>query len=403
MKLLHTSDWHIGLKIETKSLDETLAHFFLWLEKTIIDKNIDVLVVAGDIFNNPFPSNSALSLYYKTLYKLSQTNLKNIIITGGNHDSASTLNAPNDLLNEMNITVIGGMPENVEDLIIEVKNEDKIEMVVCAVPFLREKDVRLSVSGADYSERIKFFGDGIAKFYSQVGEKVEKYKQANIPVIVTGHLFVNDVKEMPDDINKLYVGGLQQLSFSQLPDVFDYIALGHIHKPMKVGARENVRYSGSPIAMNFGENNNKNQVVIVDFSDEKPKIEVEFIPVFRNLVNFKGTYTEIDELISNYEDNKELKTWASVEIIEEKIDPLLEMKIQILRDISDKIEIVKLKYSYTDVQNEIENKFENNVSLNDLKPEQIFDYILDNVNVEDRENLRGTFNDLLNNHLNEEN
>jgi DNA repair protein SbcD/Mre11 len=402
MKLLHTSDWHIGRKLETKSLDETLSYFFLWLEKTIIEKKIDVLVVAGDIFNNPFPSNSALSLYYKTLYKLSQTDLKSIIITGGNHDSVSTLNAPNDLLNEMDISVIGGMPENIDDLIIEIKNEDKIEMVVCAVPFLREKDVRLSVSGADYSQRIKLFGEGIERFYAQVGEKVTKYKQKNIPVIVTGHLFVNDIKNMSDDIKELYVGGLQQLSFSQLPDVFDYIALGHIHKPMKVGGREDVRYSGSPITMNFGESNNKNQVVIVDFVDEKPKIEVEYIPVFRNLVSFKGTYKEIDELISNYEDNNELKTWVSIEIIEEKIDPLLEMKIQTLRELSDKIEIVKLKYSYTDAQNEIEKKFENNVSLNDLKPDQIFDHILDNVKEEERKNLRGTFNDLLNNHLYEE-
>ncbi|MBN2894076.1 MAG: exonuclease SbcCD subunit D C-terminal domain-containing protein [Bacteroidales bacterium] len=400
MKILHTSDWHIGRKIEDKQLNETLEYFFDWLIDTINNNSIDVLIVAGDIFNNPFPGNNSLSLYYRTLYRLSSTKLKQVIITGGNHDSVSTINAPKELLEIMNISVIGGVTENIDDLIIKIKNKDeKTELIICAVPFLREKDLRTSISGSDYKERINQIGKGIENFYSEIGKKALELNENNVPIIATGHLFVNDVSDMSDEEKEIFIGGLQQVSYSQLPDIFDYIALGHIHKPMRVGKRETVRFSGSPIHMNFGEIRNKNQVVIIDFSSNEPKVEIVFIPVFRDLLSLKGSFKEIEEKLDSYNENKQLKAWASVEVIEDKIDPLMEMKINTIRDTSKNIEIIKLRYTHKDIQSEIEKKFEKNVSLNDLKPEEIFEHILDDVNEEEKENLLGTFNELVSNFL----
>jgi len=401
VKILHTSDWHIGRKLYDKSFDETLPVFFDWLKKTIEEEKIDVLIVAGDVFNNPFPSTSSLSVYYKALYELSKSNLKHIIITGGNHDSISTLNAPRELLNILNISVVGGYADNLDDLIIEIKENSETKLVVCAVPFLRERDVRTSFSGNNYSERIKQISDGISSFYSEIAKKVEHFKEQNIPIIATGHLFVNDLKEMPDDEKKLFIGGLQQLSFNQLPQFFDYFALGHIHKAYKIGGLENVRYSGSPIHLNFGERKNKSQVIIVDFS-EKVDIQVKKVPIFRNLVHFKGSFVEVSEMIKNYEPNTELKPWADIEIVEEKQNLLLEKELLNLKNSTEKIEIIRYKYTFTDIENEIEQKFKKNTNLKDLKPEQIFETILENVEENDRDEISNTFKELLNSKLEKE-
>lgn len=398
MKILHTSDWHIGRKLYDKSFDETLQEFFKWLKDTIMEQKIDILIVAGDIFNNPFPSTSSLSLYYNTLYELSKTSLKQIIITGGNHDSISTLNAPKELLNILNISVIGGYTDNIDEFIIEIKENNETKLVVCAVPFLRERDVRTSFSGNNYKERIKQISEGISNFYNEIAQKANYFKDKNIPIIATGHLFVNDISEMPDEEKKIFIGGLQQLSFKQLPQFFDYFALGHIHKPYKIGGLENVRYSGSPIHLNFGEKNNKSQVVIVDFS-KKMIIQIIYVPIFRELLRFKGNFIEVKEMLEKFEPKSDLKPWADIEIIEPKQDLLIEKKLNDLKNNTEKLEIIQYKYIFTDIEKEIENKFEKNTNLKDLKPEQIFNSILENVEENQRKEIILTFNELLNSKL----
>lgn len=399
MKILHTSDWHIGRKLYDISFDDTLHEFFKWLKATIVEQKIDVLIVAGDIFNNPFPSTSSLSLYYNTLYELSKTALKHIIIIGGNHDSISTLNAPKELLKILNISIIGGYTNNIDDFIIKIEENNETKLVVCAVPFLRERDVRTSFSGNNYKERIKQISEGISNLYNEVAKKTSVFKDENIPIIAMGHLFVNDISEMPDKEKEIFIGGLQQLSFKQLPQFFDYFALGHIHKPYKIGGKENVRYSGSPIHLNFGEKNNKSQVVIVDFSD-KIDIQVKYIPIFRELLHFKGTFFEVNQMIQNFEPKSLLKPWVDIEIIEPKEDLLIEKKLNDLKNNVEKIEILRYKYTFTDIEKEIENKFEKNTNLKDLKPEQIFNSILENVEENQREEMKQTFNELINNKLN---
>ncbi len=405
MKILHTSDWHIGRKLYERSFDETHTYFFNWLTETINQNKVNVLVVAGDIFNNPFPSSSSLSIYYKALYNLSKTCLKHIIITGGNHDSISTLNAPKELLNVLNISVIGGYSGNLDEMIIEITDKkNKPQLVVCAVPFLKERDVRTSVSGSDFKDRISQISFGIQEFYAKIAEKVQIYSQKNIPIIATAHLFINDIKEMPDDEKKYFVGGLQQISFKNLPQIFDYFALGHIHKPYKIGGNENIRYCGAPVHLNFSERKNKSQVILIDFNDRnETKIEKIFIPIFRQLVRFDGTFSEVAEQISQFSATSELKPWAEINITEKTIDPLIDKKIAKLRDEAENIDIIKYQYKFTEVENELEKKFEQNVNLKDLKPEQIFDALLENVDENEKIEMQSTFNELVNDKLYEEN
>jgi len=403
MKILHTSDWHIGRKINDKNLNETLELFFDWLIETINTEQIDVLIVAGDVFNNPFPSNFSLSLYYKTLFNLSKTNLKRTIIIGGNHDSNSTLNAPQALLNELKISVIGGITENIEDLIIEVVNDKKeLELVVCAVPYLREKDVRNSFSGNNFEQKLSEIKLGFENYYREISQKVEKYKQKNIPIIATGHLFINDIDEMSNEEKELFIGGLQELSYKQLPQNIDYYAFGHIHRPLKIGKENKARYCGSPIAMNFSENNYKHQVIKITFDKTEKIIDVIYTPKFRNLVQFEGTFDQIVEQIKNYKDENQQKAWCEIKIIEETKEPFLEQKIMELREKTQNIEIIELKYFFLDMQKEKDSLFKNKTSIKELNPQLIFNSVIDTITDSDKkQNLNETFNLLINNYLEE--
>lgn len=396
MKILHTSDWHIGRKLYNKEFEEEHQLFFDWLIEKINQEKIDILIVAGDIFDIAYPSNSSLKLYYKTLTRLQSTSCKHIFITGGNHDAVSTLNAPQKILEYLNITVIGGATEKPEDLIFEIKNpEENIELVVCAIPFLRDKDIRKSVAGEIYEDRRKAISDGIAGFYQTISELTLKYSQKNIPVIATGHLFVNDAN-MSSDEKDLYIGGLQQLSFKKFPQNFDYIALGHIHRPQKIGNLENIRYSGSPISLSFSEINQQKSVVMVETANNKIDIKTVDVPKFRNIIRFKGQFNEIITKIKNYSDENQLKTWAEIVVEEENYNPELIRKFEdFISDIKN-IEVLNPKIIFKDNIYSSENMTDNTKSLNEMTEIEIFDNLLENLQVDNKNELKNTFTELLN-------
>ncbi|MEA3228845.1 MAG: exonuclease subunit SbcD, partial [Campylobacterota bacterium] len=141
MKILHTSDWHLGQSFMGKSREEEHKAFLEWLFVTIEREKIGVLIVAGDIFDTGTPPNYALELYYNILTKLSHSLCRYIIITAGNHDSVATLKAPKQLLKALNIYVIASGDEYEEEL-IEIYKEERLQAIVCAVPFLRDGVVR---------------------------------------------------------------------------------------------------------------------------------------------------------------------------------------------------------------------------------------------------------------------
>ncbi len=400
MKVLHTSDWHIGRRLYDKTTDKTLALFFDWLIEIINTQKIDVLIVAGDIFNSPFPSQSAYELYYKTLYKLSKTALKQIIITGGNHDSAKTLNAPKELLKLLKISVIGGVPDDLHDLIIEIKDKENIELAVFAVPFLRDRDIRYSVAGQTETEIYKNINNGIINFYNKIAEIAKKYKQKNIPTIATGHLFVNDLSDMSDEHKKIFVGTLQEMSSSQFPDIFDYYALGHLHFPYKVGNGSKARYSGSPIHLDFSNKNYNPQVIILDI-DGKINIQPLKVPIFRKLVRIEGTFDEVANELLTYSDDLPLTAWADIHICEQIRDLTMERRIDELKQKLQNIEIIRFRYNFADNYSDIEQEFEENTDLHDIQPIDVFEKLLKDLDEQDKQLMRQTFNELITDALND--
>ncbi|HCH27136.1 MULTISPECIES: exonuclease SbcCD subunit D C-terminal domain-containing protein [Psychrobacter] len=286
LTVLHTSDWHLGRRLYGRMRYDEFAAFLGWLETTISEQHVDVLIVAGDIFDTMTPSNRAQALYYEFLGRVSRSCCQHIVIVAGNHDSPTFLDAPSHVLKFLNVHVIGTACEDLNDEVLVLDSTDGApHCIIAAVPYLRDRDVRSSSAGESMDSKDANVIKGIRAHYDNVAS-IAKAKQAqlikshqrHIPIIATGHLFAAGGTTTEDDgVRELYVGSLGKVSADMFDDGFDYVALGHLHVPQRVGGRETIRYSGSPIAMGFGEARQQKQVLLIqfgavknEFSDKKP-------------------------------------------------------------------------------------------------------------------------------------
>ena len=274
LTILHTSDWHLGRRLYGRLRYEEFELFLHWLQDTISAQKVDILIVAGDIFDTMTPSNKAQALYYEFLGKVSRSCCQHVVIVAGNHDSPTFLDAPSNVLKFLNVHVIGTACDDLEDEVLVLGDDDNNpHCIIAAVPYLRDRDVRSSSAGESADSKDANVIAGICEHYDNVAD-IAKSKQADlikthqryIPIVATGHLFASGGKTTEDDgVRELYVGSLGKISADMFNDGFDYVALGHLHVPQRVGGRESIRYSGSPIAMGFGEAKQQKQVLLVQF------------------------------------------------------------------------------------------------------------------------------------------
>ncbi|MFD2787115.1 exonuclease subunit SbcD [Hymenobacter rubripertinctus] len=319
MRVLHTADWHLGQRfIQGHERTEEHRHFLNWLVATIEQQNVEVLVVAGDIFDTGSPANQALELYYDFLLQLRATGCRDVVVVGGNHDSPATLNAPARLLRHLRVHVVGCVPECFEEQVLVLDDATgRPGLVVCAVPFLRDRDVRLSVPGESAEERETRIKQGLADHYTRVAEveQVWQLKDLGLPVLATGHLYAAGAA--PSDSERtIHVGNLGQVTADHFPAIFDYVALGHLHRPQQVGGREHIRYSGSPIALSFSEVDHPKQVVLLDFAGGKlAELRSLAVPGVRRLVRFHGSLEEVTAGLTAYDNaGFALPAWADVQV-----------------------------------------------------------------------------------------
>lgn len=279
LTVLHTSDWHLGRRLYGRMRYDEFAAFLGWLETAISEQHVDVLIVAGDIFDTMTPSNRAQALYYEFLGRVSRSCCQHIVIVAGNHDSPTFLDAPSHVLKFLNVHVIGTACEDLNDEVLVLDDTDGApHCIIAAVPYLRDRDVRSSSAGesmdskdANVIKGIRAHYDNVASIAKAKQSQLIKSHQRHIPIIATGHLFAAGGTTTEDDgVRELYVGSLGKVSADMFDDGFDYVALGHLHVPQRVGGRETIRYSGSPIAMGFGEARQQKQVLIIKFAHEAP-------------------------------------------------------------------------------------------------------------------------------------
>lgn len=296
MKLLHTSDWHLGAALYDAPRHGEHKAFLAWLTDLIASEHIDALLVAGDIFDKVMPSNEAAGLYYSFLADLGAAGCRQAVITGGNHDSPSRLNAPADVLKGIGVRVIGCIPERVEEEVIPLRDrEGRTAALVSAVPYLRDRDVCVCREGDDPEDREAAIAKGVAAHYAAVRGAARKM-DPTLPLIAMGHLFAGGASAR-DGESPILVGTLGKIPTENFTGGFAYVALGHIHSPQKLKVAgkemETVRYSGSPIPMSFDETTAK-EVVILDV-EEDGTCGVQPVPVprFRDLRRLSGGTEEL--------------------------------------------------------------------------------------------------------------
>lgn len=302
MKILHTSDLHLGHKLYGTNRYQEFSDLLKWLTKTIHKYGVDALIIAGDIFDSQTPSNRILKLYYRFLSAISHSNCRHVIIVGGNHDSPALLNAPGELLKFLNIHVIGRVPDTWDEQIIILDNiSGAPALMILAVPYLRDRDIRSSEAGESISEKQDKLLRGIQEHYRQITKRaLEKQKQLSIdvPLLATGHLFCRGGRtRQGDGVRELYVGTLVQVGLDTFPVEIDYLALGHLHLPQMVDKQEHRRYSGAPLAMSFSEAKEQKSVVLVDFAKEQLVKEIQ-VPCFQRMEQIRGDIEHIIKAIN---------------------------------------------------------------------------------------------------------
>lgn len=400
MKILHTSDWHIGSTLYGRKRYDESEQFLYWLVETIKSHSIETLLVAGDIFDTSTPSNTAQELYYRFLNEVSRTTCRHVIVTGGNHDSPSFLDAPKALLKAFNVYVVGSAAEREEDEIFVLKDAgNNPEVIVCAVPFLRDRDVRQSSEGESYRDKENRLVEGIVSHYQKVYEEACKEQNElgkSLPIIGMGHLFIagSSIYKCSGEVNgerDLYVGSLGQVPADRLPP-FDYFALGHLHIPQKVAGSETIRYSGSPMAMNFDEIHQHKSVVIVDIHDQNVDIQTVPVPAFRHFEQIKGDWDSIEVSLRRL---KEESFAGWVEVIYEGREAIGNLRERVYKLVENtSIEVLKIQNAM--LFNAVMKQYEKEVELQDLNPADVFDQCLIDHGIPDDQKvvLKGLFSEV---------
>jgi len=302
MRVLHTSDWHIGRTLYGRKRYEEFEAFLTWLAETIQQNAIDALLVAGDVFDTSAPSNRAQELYYRFLCRVAASSCRHIVVVAGNHDSPSFLNAPKELLKALDVHVVGSSTASPEDEVLVLRNDqDTPELIVCAVPYLRDRDIRVAEAGESVEDKERKLIEGIRTHYAAVAALAEQKREelgADIPIIGTGHLFTAGGQTVDGDgVRELYVGSLAHVTAGIFPACFNYLALGHLHVPQKVNGSETIRYSGSPLPMGFGEAKQQKSVCQVEFHSTAASVQLIDVPIFQKLERVKGDWDGISNRI----------------------------------------------------------------------------------------------------------
>ena len=401
MKILHTSDWHLGRSLYGRKRYDEFSEFLDWLAQTIEDERVDTLLVAGDVFDTSTPSNRAQELYYRFLCRVSTSCCRHAVVIGGNHDSPSFLNAPKELLKALNVHVVGAMAEALEDEVIVLQKDDRPEAIVCAVPYLRDKDIRTVEPGETIDDKNAKLVEGLKKHYADVcgiaerkRSQLEKAGHPGIPIIAMGHLFTAGGKTVDGDgVRDLYVGSLAHVGEDAFPSSIDYLALGHLHVPQAIGGAQHIRYCGSPIPMGYGEASQVKKVFLIEFNNTTPKIHDVQVPCFQQLVRVEGALDDIHLKIEALR-RAESRAWLEIEYTGSDI-------IGNLREILDEalvgsaMEIRRIKNKR--ILDRVIRSIIEEETLDDLDANDVFTRCLDAFDVpdNDRKELTASYNEII--------
>lgn len=372
MRLIHTSDWHLGQYFFTKSRAPEHQAFLHWLTEQVEQHQVDAVIVAGDIFDTGSPPSYARELYNHFVVDLQRTGCQ-LIVLAGNHDSVATLNESRELLSCLNTQVIATVGDSLTDQLLTLKQRDgQPGAVLCAIPFLRPRDLLASQAGQSGSEKQQALQQAIAEHYQALFQAAQARRDEiglPLPIIATGHLTTVGVSSS-DSVRDIYIGTLDAFPAQAFPAV-DYVALGHIHRAQKVAKSEHIRYSGSPIPLSFDECGNEKSVYLLDFSADKlTAVTPLLVPRFQPMAIVKGTLAEIDSQLQSYAEDPQQKTvWLDIEVATQDYLSDIQRRIQIITETLP-VEVVLLRRSKEQRQHSLQQQEKE--TLQELSVEEVF-------------------------------
>ncbi|HDZ09480.1 MAG TPA: exonuclease subunit SbcD [Pseudohongiella sp.] len=405
MKVLHTSDWHLGRSLYGQRRYPEFDAFLAWMLDTLRDQQADVLLIAGDIFDTTAPGNRAMQQYYQFLRQVADTGCQHVVIIGGNHDSPTFLNAPRDILKMLNVHVVGAKTDDPAEEVLRLDDSNGAPMLlVCAVPYLRDRDIRTAEAGETIDDKEHKLLDGIKAHYQAVTaagvqqrQELQKQFASDIPLIGMGHLWAAGARTVEGDgVRDLYVGSLAHVGTDIFPDSLDYVALGHLHVPQAVGNHTHIRYSGSPLPMGFGEAMQQKSVCVIGFDGHQPELSLLDIPCFQRLRQLTGSLaslqTELQALLADGE-----ATW--VEIIYTGADIVPDLREKLLEALAEDTGglITLLRVKNQRITARTLHAQDTEQTLDDLSPQDVFRRCLDAHEVPDeqRPELLHLYQDIL--------
>ena len=377
MRILHTSDWHLGQHFMGQSRQAEHRALIDWLLDQVNAHAVDAVLIAGDIFDTGAPPSYARELYNQLIARLHQAGVA-LLVLGGNHDSVSVLDESRDLLRHLGTQVIAatGTPAQ-HTVTLPLRGSDKPGCIVCALPFIRARDVQQSQAGQSAQDKQLALQSAIQNTYQQVYDAALARQQAlqqslghKLPIIATGHLTTVGASSN-ESVREIYVGSLEAFPTNAFPPA-DYIALGHIHQPQKVGGLDHIRYSGSPIALGFDEARQTKQVLLVDVNEDGLQaINPLPVPVFQTLVAVRGSLAELVETLKTIaaDADKERASWLDITIVEDDYLADLPARVQALTD-GLPVQVLRIKRQRGNAAAQLHN--EAMESLDELTPQDVF-------------------------------
>ncbi|MBU9016317.1 exonuclease SbcCD subunit D C-terminal domain-containing protein [Bacteroides fragilis] len=324
IRILHTADWHLGQTFFGYDRTQEHEHFLDWLAGVLTKNKIDVLIVAGDVFDVSNPSAASQRMFYRFIHRVTTENPRlQLVVVAGNHDSAARLESPLPLLQEMRTEIKGIVRKqngkiDYEHLLVELKNAaGEVEALCLAVPFLRQGDYPVvETEGNPYAE-------GVKELYARLLKYALKKRTDGQALVAVGHLLAtgSEIAEK-NHSERIIIGGLESVSPESFPEQIVYTALGHIHKAQRVSGRENIRYAGSPLPMSFAEKHYHHGVVKVTL-DEGWAVEIEkleYTPLVR-LLSIPATEAAAPDEV--------LDELRGLELPEDEPMPYLEVKVKL--------------------------------------------------------------------------
>ena len=400
MRILHTSDWHLGLSTGPASRAGEQAAFLDWLLLQIDEHAVDVLLVAGDVFDSMHPPAEAQALYYGFLARVAATGLRDVVVVGGNHDSASRLDAPAAVLQALRAHVVGGVPpvDGPRERMIaplRARGSDEVVAACLAVPYVHEYRLGVRTSDLDRDRTRADFREAFSSLYSDLADAAEAL-HPGVPLVATGHLTLG-TGSTPDDypMEIHQVGRLEGLPVAILDPRIRYAALGHIHRAYPV-ADSVARYCGSPVPYSLTEMSTHRRVLLVDV-DPVGAVDVQGleVPRQRDLLQLVGSPDEVLDQLRDLRWDTPLPPLVHVRVVVPLAEPGLLNRLHeaaATHPLGARPVLVEVQQRAPEA--DLQHPSAVPPPLESLRPEQVFALICDGRGLqgEDRDRLVAAFN-----------